>query len=203
MHDRFPAKQVPARRGMNPATLLEETASTLTAALEAGGIHELQDVSKEECLRALVQLLPLPDGRDRGLLLRLLLGRPASASLVVSDGIAIPYGSNPIVLHFCQPTITLALLSKPVDFGAADSKAVDSLFFIIGPTAHRHTQLLSRLSLALQDSDLKHAVNRHAPGDEIMRELRRVDAEMEAQELQGRRHERDLMISERRRSRCL
>src|SRR5947209_396918 len=50
----------------------EEPVPNLAEALEAGGIfYRLPDTNKERALRAMVQVLPLPDGVDRELLLRL------------------------------------------------------------------------------------------------------------------------------------
>src|SRR5260370_1142405 len=47
-----------------------EAVPSLAEALEAGGIHyQLQNTSKDLALRALVQILPLPEGIDRELLL--------------------------------------------------------------------------------------------------------------------------------------
>jgi PTS system nitrogen regulatory IIA component len=80
------------------------------------------------------------------------------------------------VLHVLHPTITLAFLSHPVDFGALDGQPVHVLFSIVSPTNRCHLQLLSRLSFALHDSALRETVMRHGSCDEIMREVRRVEA---------------------------
>ncbi|MBI3466650.1 MAG: PTS sugar transporter subunit IIA [Planctomycetes bacterium] len=158
-----------------------ETVPTLSGALEVGGIHyQLQDTNKDGALRALVQILPVPVGVDRDLLLRLFLAREASASTAIGDGIAIPHVRNPIVLHVTQPSVTLAFLSKPVDFGALDGKPVGILFSIISPTNRSHLQLLSRLSFALYDAKLRETVVRQAPREEIMRQVQRVEAGMNA-----------------------
>ena len=59
----------------------DEPGPSLAEALEAGGIfYGLQDTNKERALRALVEVLPLPEGVDRELLLRLFLAREASAT---------------------------------------------------------------------------------------------------------------------------
>jgi PTS system nitrogen regulatory IIA component len=154
-----------------------EAVPSLAEALEAGGIHyQLQDTNKDRALRALVQVLPLPNGVDRELLLRLFLAREASASTAIGDGIAIPHVRNPIVLHVARPTVTLAFLSQPVDFGALDKKPVHVLFSIISPTNRSHLQLLSRLSFALHDQKLRETVARQASREEILHEVRRVEA---------------------------
>src|SRR5438128_2157857 len=87
-------------------------------------LNTTEDTNKDLALRALVQVLPLPESIDRELLLALFRAREASASTAVGDGIAIPHVRNPIVLHVARPVITLAFLSHPVDFGALDGKPV-------------------------------------------------------------------------------
>jgi nitrogen PTS system EIIA component len=159
----------------------DEAGPSLANAVEAGGIHyHLQDTSKDRALRALVEILPLPDDLDRELLLHLFLAREASASTAIGDGIAIPHVRNPIVLQVPMPAVTLAFLSQPVDFGAPDGKPVHVLFSIISPTAGSHLQLLSRLSYTLHDRRLKDTIVRQAPREEILREIRRVEPGMAA-----------------------
>src|SRR5262249_19241430 len=163
-----------------------EAVPHLAEALEAGGIHYgLRDTNKHEVLRALVQVLPLPDGVDRELILRLFLAREALASTAIGDGIAIPHVRNPIVLHVARPTITLAFLAQPIDFGALAGKPVHVLFSIISAANRSHLQLLSRLSFALHDGKLRQTVARHAPREEILREVRRVEVNMGASRVLG------------------
>jgi PTS system nitrogen regulatory IIA component len=158
-----------------------EAIPSLAQALEAGGIHyQLQDGTKDLALRALVGVLPLPADVDRELLLRLFLAREASASTAIGNGIAIPHVRNPIVLQVSRPAVTLAFLSHAVDFGALDGKPVHVLFSIISPTNRAHLQLLSRLSFALHDARLRESVIRQAPPEEILFEIRRVEASMGA-----------------------
>jgi nitrogen PTS system EIIA component len=158
-----------------------EPIRSLAEALERGGIHyQLQGTNKELALRAMVQILPVPEGVDRELLVHLFLAREASASTAIGDGIAIPHVRNPIVLHVSQPAVTLAFLSTPVDFGALDGKPVHVLFSIISPTNRAHLQLLARLSFALHDADFRGAVIRQSLREQILLELRRVEAAMDA-----------------------
>lgn len=154
-----------------------EAVPSLAEALERGGIHyDLAAADKELAVRALVQVLPLPEGFDREPLVRLFLAREASASTAIGEGIAIPHVRNPLVLHVSRPLVTLAFFSQPVDFGALDGKPVHVLFSIISPTNRSHLQLLARLSFLLHDGKLRQAVLRHAPRKEILREVRRVEA---------------------------
>jgi PTS system nitrogen regulatory IIA component len=156
-----------------------ESQLSLASALEAGGIHyQLEDTSKERALRALVEVLPLPESTDRELLLRLFLAREASASTAIGDGIALPHVRNPIVLNVTRPMISLCFLEKPVDFGALDGKPVSVLFSLVSPTIRTHLQLLARLSFALHDVQLKEVVLRAGQSEEILRAFRRVEAGM-------------------------
>jgi PTS system nitrogen regulatory IIA component len=198
----LPAHQVGGQYRVNRAELLEwatannvqvslelfdnleadaESVPSLANALEIGGIrYGLSGSNKEIVLRELVQLLPLPDGTDRQFLLRLFMAREAAASTGIGKGIAIPHVRNPIVLNVSQPTITLAFLSQPIDFGSLDDQPVHVLFSIISPTNRSHLQLLSRLAFALHDEKLRVTISQHAQQDEIMREIRRVEAGMSA-----------------------
>jgi PTS system nitrogen regulatory IIA component len=149
----------------------------LAEALQAGGIHQnLPGTTKDEALRALVGVLPLPEGTDREMLLRLFQAREASASTGIGDGIALPHVRNPIVLSVTRPSITLCYLERPIDFGALDGKPVSVFFSLVSPTTRSHLQLLARLSFALHDAQFKEAIMRRAPAEEIYREAGRVEA---------------------------
>jgi PTS system nitrogen regulatory IIA component len=159
----------------------DESSPSLVDALKDGGIfYGLQDTNKDGALRALVQVLPLPEGVDRELLFRLFLAREASATTAIGDGVALPHVRNPIVLHVARPMVTLGFLERPVDFGALDGKPVQVLFSLICPTIRSHLRMLSRLSFALHDEKFKAVVLRRGRCEEIMREARRVEAALAA-----------------------
>lgn len=154
----------------------DDPAPDLAQALETGGIfYQFQDTSKDRVLRALVEVLPLPDGADRELLLRLFLAREASASTAIGDGIALPHVRNPIVLHVARPIVTLCFLEKPVDFGALDGEPVRIIFSLICPTMRSHLQMLARLSHALHDPRFREVIMRQGQREEILREARRIE----------------------------
>jgi len=160
----------------------DEPVPSLSQALEAGGIfYQLPDTDKERALRSLVQLLPLPEGIDRELLLRLFLAREASATTAIGGGIALPHVRNPIVLNVTRPMITLCFLERPIDFGALDGKPVEVLFSLVCPTVRSHLQLMLRLSHALQDARFRRVIMRHGQREEILQEARRIEAALQPQ----------------------
>jgi PTS system nitrogen regulatory IIA component len=154
-----------------------EAIPSLAEALEAGGVfYDLEGADRERALRALVQVLPLPERIDRELLFQLFMAREASASTAIGGGIAVPHARNPLILRVERPLVVLCYLARPVDFAALDGKPVQVFFSLICPTMRSHLQVLSRLSFALHDAQFKDAVMRQASRDEIFEEARRVEA---------------------------
>jgi len=152
------------------------TMPKLSDALEAGGIHYGVVASdRESLLRAVVDVMPIEDV-DRDLLYDFFLAREALGSTGVGDGIAIPHVRNPVVLHVSHPSITLCFLEHPVDFQSVDDQPVHTVFSLVSGTIRAHLYLLSRLSFALHDPSFKEAVLRRAPREQILAEVRRVEA---------------------------
>ncbi len=148
----------------------------LADALHAGGIfYGLQGDHKAAVLSAIVNSLALPSNTDRESLAQLLRAREALGSTAIGEGIAIPHVRRPILLSTSSPAISLCFLEKPVDFGAFDGQLVFAIFLLISPTARMHLHLLSRLSFALHDSQLKAALVHRAPRDEIIANFERAE----------------------------
>jgi nitrogen PTS system EIIA component len=147
----------------------------LAEALEVGGVYyRVAGEDRESALRAVVEIMRLPDEVDRDFLLRVLIAREALGSTGFGEGIAAPHARNPIVLHVPRPSITLCFLERAIDFGALDGRPVRVLFVVISPTIRAHLYLMSHLAFALRDAGFKDAILREASRDEIFREARRV-----------------------------
>jgi PTS system nitrogen regulatory IIA component len=162
----------------------EDTAGSLPGlveALQTGGIHyRVGGTDRDSVLKAVVEVMRLPEEVDREFLLNVLLAREALGSTGVGNGVAIPHARNPVVLHVSKPTITLCFLEAPVDFGAVDGKPVTVLFTLISPTMRAHLHLLARLSFALRDPAFQAAIARQASRDELLAEASRVEAALQA-----------------------
>ncbi len=149
----------------------------LAEALERGGIHYgIAGASREDVLRNLSRAPGVPAGVDRELLFQLLLGRETLASTAVGGGIALPHARDPLVLRVEGPTVLLGFLAQPVDFGAPDGEPVRALFTLFTPSIRDHLQVLSRLTFALHDAELKRLVQQQAPADKILARVRTLDA---------------------------
>lgn len=150
---------------------------TLAEALRAGGIfYRLDGKDKPSVLRAVVDILRLPEEVDRDYLYEVLLARESLGSTAIGDGIAIPHVRNPVVLHVSQPTVTLCFLETPIDFAALDGQPVDTLFTLISPTVRSHLHMLFRLAFILRDPAVKAVLKREGSREEIMTEIRRAEA---------------------------
>jgi len=148
---------------------------TVADALESGGIHyRVGGTDRAGVLRAVVDLMRLPDEVNRQFLCEVLLARESLGSTGIGDGIAIPHVRNPIVMHIPKPTITLCFLEHEIDFNAVDGRPVRTLFTIVSPAVRAHLHLLSRLAYALREESFKSLIARQASRQEILDGVRSV-----------------------------
>ncbi len=69
-------------------------------------------------------------------------------------------------------SVTLCLLERPVDFGAADGIPVIALFILLTSTVGLHLALLSQVAAALHRPGFRDAVVRQASAEEILGALK-------------------------------
>jgi PTS system nitrogen regulatory IIA component len=150
---------------------------SLEEAVRAGGVHyRVEGRDKPEALRAVVQILPLPDEVDRDFLLQVLMVRESMESTGIGNGVAIPHVRNPIVLHIPKPIVTLSFLEHPIDFQAIDGQPVHALFTIVSPTTRAHLHLLSRLMYGLRSVEFSEMIRLEASREEIFRGVQAIDS---------------------------
>jgi len=146
-------------------------------ALTAGGVHrDVPGHDRASVLRAVVDRMPASEEMDKDFLYDVMLAREALGSTGVGDGIAIPHVRAPVVVAVPKPTITLCMLSTPVEFGALDSKPVHTIFSMVTPTVRAHLHLLSRLASALHDEAFRKAILDRETAEKILAAARRAEA---------------------------
>lgn len=124
----------------------------LLSAIKRGGVfHGVPGSSKEDVLRAAVELIPDFFGKNQETLLEQLTARENLTSTGIGHGIAIPHPRNPLKDHLKKPMVTTCFLDAPVDFNSIDDLPVSILFLILSPSVECHLNLLSRLSFCLRD----------------------------------------------------
>ena len=152
---------------------------SLAEALKTGGIsYRVGGNDKPSVLRAIVDVLNLPEEVDREFLYQVLMARETLGSTGIGDGIAIPHVRNPVVLHVSKPSISLCFLDHPIDFLAIDGQPVSIFFTLISPTVRAHLHMLSRLGFVLQNQDFKMMLKRQASRGELMETLARAESEL-------------------------
>jgi len=146
-------------------------------ALKAGGIHyDIPGSDREEVIKAIVNVLPLPSKTNKGMLEAMFIAREKLTSTGVGNGIAMPHMRNPVVLTIDRPSITLCFLKEPVDFKAIDHKPVDIVFTLLTPNVKEHMAILSRLAYCLQNQRLLDCLRVKAPAEQILAELRVLES---------------------------
>lgn len=150
--------------------------STLAEALQEGGIHyRVGGGNKADLLKAVVNLLKLPDPVNRDVLYQALMAREQLQSTGVGDGIALPHVRNPAMLEISTPMVCLCFLEAPVEFGALDGKPVKILFIPLSPDVRFHLHLLSRIAFALRDPKFKALLAGEGRRDEILDAARALE----------------------------
>lgn len=141
----------------------------ITPALMRGGIYfGLNGGSREEILGKVIDFLPIPDHVQRSSLKEMLQSREQAGTTGIGSGIAIPHVKHPVVLAGMEVIVGLFFLEKTVDFSSPDGEGVHTLFVILSSSFKGHLSLLSRLAFCLQDEDVKSALKRRAPKEEIL-----------------------------------
>ena len=146
--------------------------SILYQAIKDGDIHyDIPGDTREEVLKTIVDVLPLPPMLNKTSLWQMLIAREKMMPTAIGNGIAIPHVRNPVVLHIDHPSISLCFLKKPVDFRALDGKPVFIVFTILSPSVKKHLGILRRLAFCLQNTKLQEYLHLKASREQILAEI--------------------------------
>jgi len=155
----------------------KQQAGIIYDAIKIGGIfYDMPGDNKEEVIKAIVDVLPLPPKANKELLVSMFIAREKLSSTAVGDGIALPHVRNPVVLSIDQPSITLSFLKNSIDFNAQDHKPVHIIFTLLTPSVKVHMAILSRLAFCLQNPRLQECLQSKASSEQILAELRVLES---------------------------
>jgi len=161
---------------INAHTSLDKKLPTLHEALRNGGVfYRVGGSTREDVLKEIVSLMPLPELLDRNQLFKILLLRENLAPTAIGGGIALPHVRSPVVMHTERPLIMLSFLENKVDFLALDRKPVHIVFTIISPTIRTHLHLLRHLTHALQNEAFLKAVKSIASREKIFQTVLEIE----------------------------
>ncbi len=154
-----------------------EERSTLSEAFEAAGSPlRLVGSDKREIIEAVADRMPRAGGVDRELLRQVLLSREAIGMTSPKGEIAIPHPRQPIILPTDSPMLLLCYLERAIDLNSARGATVRTLLFLVSPTIRTHLQILARIGCLLRDQPFRDVLTRRGSHDEVLAEVRRVEA---------------------------
>ncbi|MBF0511619.1 MAG: PTS sugar transporter subunit IIA [Candidatus Omnitrophica bacterium] len=146
-------------------------------AVKKGGIYyDIPGQEREEAIKNIVDILPLPEKSNREALSAMLIVRERLTSTAVGEGVALPHVRNPVVLPIDEALITLSFLKNPVDFKAFDNKPVRVVFTLLTPSVKVHMAVLSRLAFFLQNPRLQEHLQSKASSEKILAQIRVLES---------------------------
>ena len=145
--------------------------------LSRGGIlYGVPAADKMAAITASIERLTLPAGVSRDRVIEEILRRENVASTATGDGLAIPHPQNAPSLGLPASVLSLAFLDQPIDFDAPDGQPVYALFVLLSQNAGLHLRLLAHLGRTLQRAEVRDALSRRLPAEQIIEAFSRAEA---------------------------
>ena len=160
------------------ASTASADADGLLPAMARGGVFaQLAADTKEQALRAAVDLIPNLAPQERDAALAKLIEREMLASTGVGHGIALPHPRSDPGISLLLPQITTCFLSRPVDFEAVDGRPVSVLMVMLSGSTRLHLSLLSKLSFHLRNRAFRELLLTAPPAELLLARVARLEAE--------------------------
>lgn len=156
----------------------QECDNMLASAIERGGIfYKVEGETPLDVIRCLVNFMPIPENVDRSYILEAVTVRESLAPTGIGEGIAVPHMRFPYP-QLEQSQVTLGFLSKPLNWGAIDSKPVQLVFLPCCPNMRSHLNLLMKIAYMGKDRPLLDFFLNEPLRGELLDRLRELDAKI-------------------------
>jgi mannitol/fructose-specific phosphotransferase system IIA component (Ntr-type) len=135
----------------------------------------LQGKTKEDVVRELLALIPLPDEATRDRVFQAVLEREKLMTTGIGNAIALPHG---ILKEGMELTGALGVSCDPVDFQAIDGKPVRLVFLLVSDEQHpgRNMKALARIARLLHREAFRKALMECGAPDETWRVIEEEEA---------------------------
>jgi PTS system nitrogen regulatory IIA component len=154
---------------------------SIAGLINRGGIlRNLSGVVPSAVLAEAVSKMDLPPEITKEQVLTSLLEREEMMPTAVGRGIAIPHPRNPIVADIQHESITMCMLSKPVEYHAMDFEPVNTMFIVLSANAGRHLEILSKLLYFCQQDDFISLLKNSGASKDILSYIKKAEAVIEA-----------------------
>lgn len=152
---------------------------SLTKLVSRGGIcFNIEGSDVRSALTSAVRAIQFPEDADRDAILASLLEREEMMTTGLGEGIALPHPRNPILADVSSESVSICMLSNPVDFNAIDGLPVHTMMIILSANPRRHLDILSKVSFLCRQHDFVKAIREHSDADEIMRCVQNAESAM-------------------------
>jgi nitrogen PTS system EIIA component len=130
-------------------------------------LPNIKACSQKQLLNILVKHVAPLTFQPEKRLLKGLEEKEATSTFAIGDGIIVP---NLQLMFIPKPFKALCTLKKPVDLGAADKRAIDTVCLVLSPLHEGplHLRRLARMSRLLKNQNLRRAL-RDAPDAKSMK----------------------------------
>jgi PTS system nitrogen regulatory IIA component len=138
--------------------------------MERGGIiFGAKGRTPSEIFSDAVARMPAPPELKKEDILASLIEREEMMPTAVGMGIAIPHPHRPIISDVKNESITVCVLSKPIDYKAPDSAPVHTMFIVLSANSKRHLEILSKLLFICQQEDFTDLLKNGSPAADILK----------------------------------
>lgn len=129
---------------------------SLYRAINKGGVlSDIPGTTKEQVIRATMELIAQHLNLDADVLTELLLDRESLMSTSLNNGIGVPH-TRDFLLSGQQDVVAVVFPKHPIPYGALDGRPVHTLFFLFACDDKRHLHLLAKIAhLASQPAALQ------------------------------------------------
>ena len=134
----------------------------------------LNAATREAAIAALVDKLDIPGAvQDRERFKTAVLQREAAGSTGLGRGVAVPHAKTS---RIATPMLSVGLVPKAIDFGAADGEKVTLVFLLAGPEAQptAHLKILAALSRLTSNKKLLGRLNKASSAQKLYELLAEV-----------------------------
>ncbi len=136
---------------------------------KGGFIYGLKGRTVGELLGDAVTRMRLPDNLKKQDVLDSLLEREDMMPTAVGSGIAIPHPRKPLITEVKNESITVCLLSHPINYSAPDKKPVHTMFIVLSANHARHLHILAGLLYLCQQEPFTALLSSNSAAADIMK----------------------------------
>lgn len=151
---------------------------SLYRAVNNGGVMvDIAGDTKEEVIRATMQVVASRLNLDPEVLSELFLDRERLMPTAFGHGIGVPHARD-FLLRDPLDMVVVVFPKQPLDYGALDGEKVHTLFFLFSSNDKRHLHLLAKLAHFSNAQESRNLLLTRPLSEELLRFIRQWEAQI-------------------------